>query len=64
MRPKLLDITNLLPIRMMQMPDTIMRSVLRTGEVFRRRKLKLLDITDLLPIRMMQMRNMVMQSAL
>jgi TPR repeat protein len=55
-----LDITNWLPIRMMQRPNPVMLCVLRRGEVFRRMKLKLHDITNLLPIKIMHRLSSIM----
>jgi hypothetical protein len=61
---KLLDMTNLLPIRTIHAPNSIMPSALGRGEVFRRMRLKLLEITNLLPIRMMHHPQNSMPSAM
>jgi hypothetical protein len=57
MRPRLLDTSNLLPIRMMHHPKTVMPFAVRPGEALRRMMLKLLDIANLLLIRMMHRHN-------
>jgi hypothetical protein len=58
------DIANLLPIRTIHGPNSIVPSALGRGEVFQRMKLKLLDLTNLLPIGMMHHPQNIMPSAL
>jgi hypothetical protein len=64
MKPRLFDITKLLPIRIMHQPRNVMPSALRRGELLHRMRPKLLDIAHLLPIRIIHWPNTLMRSAL
>jgi hypothetical protein len=58
------DITNWLPIRMMQTSNTVTLCVLQRGEVFRRMNLKVYNVTNLLSIKIMHGLSSIMLCAL
>jgi hypothetical protein len=64
MKLRLLDTSNLLPIRIIHRPNSIMRFALGKVDVLYRMMPRLLDTSNLLPIRIMHRPNSILRSAL